>query len=88
MAARQNLFSGPVLELVPEPPDGERVRVALGTVPPLVAEVTREAVTALDLRRGCPGARQLQGHRRAHLRLSPAHRYESHHARLRSLIRA
>jgi molybdate transport system ATP-binding protein len=48
----QNLFTGPVMELVPEPPDGERVRVALGTVPPLVAEVTREAVAALDLREG------------------------------------
>jgi molybdate transport system ATP-binding protein len=48
----QNLFTGPVLELVPEPPEGERVRVALGTVPPLVAEVTREAVAALDLREG------------------------------------
>jgi molybdate transport system ATP-binding protein len=47
----QNLFTGPVLELVPEP-DGERVRVALGTVPPLVAEITREAVTTLDLREG------------------------------------
>jgi molybdate transport system ATP-binding protein len=47
----QNLFTGPVLELVPEA-DGERVRVVLGTVPPLVAEVTREAVAALELREG------------------------------------
>jgi molybdate transport system ATP-binding protein len=47
----QNLFTGPVLELAPEP-DGERVRVVLGTVPPLVAEVTREAVAALELREG------------------------------------
>ena len=51
-ASAQNLFTGPILELVPEPPDGERIRVALGTVPPLVAEVTRQAVTALDLREG------------------------------------
>jgi molybdate transport system ATP-binding protein len=48
----QNLFKGAILELVPEPPDGERVRVALGTTPPLVAEVTREAVQALGLREG------------------------------------
>jgi molybdate transport system ATP-binding protein len=48
----QNLFTGPILELAPEPPGGERVRVALGTVPPLVAEVTREAVAGLELREG------------------------------------
>ena len=51
-ASAQNLLSGPIVELVPEPPGGERVRVALGTVPPLVAEVTREAVAALQLREG------------------------------------
>jgi molybdate transport system ATP-binding protein len=51
-ASAQNLFTGPILELVPEPPDGDRVRVALGTLPPLVAEVTREAVAALKLREG------------------------------------
>jgi molybdate transport system ATP-binding protein len=51
-ASAQNLFTGPILELVPEPPGGERVRVALGTLPPLVAEVTREAVAAMDLREG------------------------------------
>jgi molybdate transport system ATP-binding protein len=51
-ASAQNLLTGPVLELVPEPPGGERLRVALGTTPPLVAEVTREAVDALELREG------------------------------------
>jgi molybdate transport system ATP-binding protein len=51
-ASAQNLFTGPILELVPEPPEGDRVRVALGTVPPLVAEVTREAVAAMELREG------------------------------------
>ena len=51
-ASAQNLFTGPVVEIVPEPPDGERVRVALGTTPPLVAEVTRGAVTGLGLREG------------------------------------
>ena len=51
-ASAQNLFTGPILEVVPEPPAGERVRIALGTTPPLVAEVTRDAVAALDLREG------------------------------------
>jgi molybdate transport system ATP-binding protein len=48
----QNVFRGPILELVPEPPASERVRVVLGTRPTLVAEVTREAVAALALREG------------------------------------
>jgi molybdate transport system ATP-binding protein len=48
----QNLFAGPILELVPEPPLGERVRVVLGTRPPLVAEITRHAAAALGLREG------------------------------------
>ncbi|MBA3658841.1 MAG: ABC transporter ATP-binding protein [Gemmatimonadales bacterium] len=48
----QNLFAGPILEVVPETPAGERVRVVLGTTPVLVAEVTRAGVTALGLREG------------------------------------
>ncbi|HUR94840.1 MAG TPA: ABC transporter ATP-binding protein [Gemmatimonadales bacterium] len=48
----QNVFRGPIMEVVPEPPGGERVRVVLGTTPVLVAEVTREAVDALRLRAG------------------------------------
>ncbi len=48
----QNIFAGSVVELIPEPPGGERVRVVLDTRPPLVAEVTREAVASLDLREG------------------------------------
>jgi molybdate transport system ATP-binding protein len=48
----QNVFAGPILELAPEPPGGERVRVVLGTRPPLVAEVTREAVASLGLAEG------------------------------------
>jgi molybdate transport system ATP-binding protein len=48
----QNVFVGPVLELVPEPPAGERVRVVLGTDPPLVAEVTEASVAALGLEEG------------------------------------
>jgi molybdate transport system ATP-binding protein len=50
----QNVFAGPVLELIPEPPGGERVRVVLATQPPLVAEVTREAVASLALTEGMP----------------------------------
>jgi len=50
----QNVFRGAVLEIVPEPPAGDRVRVALATSPPLVAEVTRQAVDALGLRPGMP----------------------------------
>jgi molybdate transport system ATP-binding protein len=48
----QNVFTGPIVELIPERPGGERVRVVLGTDPALVAEVTREAVAALALRQG------------------------------------
>jgi molybdate transport system ATP-binding protein len=48
----QNVFSGPVVELVPEPPFGDRVRVGLGTRPPLVAGVTRHAAETLGLREG------------------------------------
>lgn len=48
----QNVFVGRIAELVPEPPFGERVRVALATSPPLVAEVTRRAVESLGLRPG------------------------------------
>jgi molybdopterin-binding protein len=41
-----------IAELIPEPPNGERVRVALRTDPPLVAEVTDRAVERLGLREG------------------------------------
>jgi molybdopterin-binding protein len=51
----QNAFHGVVSELIPEPPSGgERVRVTLNTHPPLVAEVTSQAVIALGLREGEP----------------------------------
>jgi len=48
----QNVFRGRIVELVAEPPFGERVRVALDSTPPLVAEVTRYAVESLGLREG------------------------------------
>ncbi len=50
----QNVFAGPVLEILPEPPGGERVRVVVGTDPPLVAEVTEAAVASLGLHEGLP----------------------------------
>jgi molybdate transport system ATP-binding protein len=48
----QNVLRGQVEEILPEPPFGERVRVALTTHPPLVAEVTRSAVETLGIREG------------------------------------
>ena len=48
----QNVFYGPIEEIVPEPPYGERLRVALASQPPLVAEVTRHAAERLELAPG------------------------------------
>jgi molybdate transport system ATP-binding protein len=48
----RNVFAGTVEEIVPEPPAGDLVRVSIATTPPLIAEVTREAVEALGLRSG------------------------------------
>ena len=48
----RNVFAGVIQELVPEPPTGERLRVLLATSPPLIAEVTRDAVEGLGLREG------------------------------------
>ena len=48
----RNVLAGTIEELVPEPPTGELVRVSLATTPPLIAEVTRQAVEALGLRPG------------------------------------
>ena len=52
VGSAQNVLRGTVRELVAEPPFGERVRVALDSSPPVVAEVTAEAVAALGLREG------------------------------------
>ena len=51
-ATARNVFHAPISELAPEPPFGERVRVVLDARPPLVAEITAEAVRALGLREG------------------------------------
>lgn len=48
----QNTYIGSIMELVPEPPQGERVRVVLDTRPALVAEVTDRAVAQLGLHEG------------------------------------
>ena len=48
----RNVFRGRVVEIAPEPPRGERVRVALATRPPLVAEVTRQALESLGVTEG------------------------------------
>jgi len=48
----RNVLRGPVEDLQPEPPAGERLRVSLGTRPPLVAEITREAGERLGLTLG------------------------------------
>jgi molybdopterin-binding protein len=46
------VFEGEVVEIIPEPPAGERVRVVLNTRPTLVAEVTPEGLEGLSLREG------------------------------------
>lgn len=48
----RNVFSGPVLELLPEPPFGERLRVVIGPAPTFVAEITARAAEALGLAPG------------------------------------
>jgi molybdate transport system ATP-binding protein len=48
----RNVFVGRVMEIVPEPPNGERVRVALATTPPLVAEITSQAAERMGLTEG------------------------------------
>jgi len=48
----QNVFSGRIVELVPELPFGERLRVILDTRPPLVAQITVRAAQTLGLREG------------------------------------
>ena len=50
----RNVFAGVIEELAPEPPHGELVRVSLAGDLPLIAEVTRGAVEALDLKPGTP----------------------------------
>ncbi len=50
VGSAQNVFAGRIVELVPEPPFGERIRVVLDTKPPLVAQITARAMQSLNLR--------------------------------------
>jgi molybdate transport system ATP-binding protein len=50
----RNVFEGEIDEIVPEPPRAELARLSLATMPPLVAQVTREAIDELGL---APGRR-------------------------------
>ncbi len=45
----RNVISGPITEILPEPPYGERVRVVIGPAPVFVAEVTAAAAVQLGL---------------------------------------
>jgi molybdopterin-binding protein len=65
----RNVFEGAIEELVPEPPDGELVRVTLATRPPLIAEVTRQGVEALGL---APGRRVFASFKAAGVLVVPA----------------
>ncbi len=51
-SSAQNVLRGPVEEIQPEPPHGDRLRVSLATRPPLVAELTRAAAERLGLGAG------------------------------------
>src|SRR4029077_5790242 len=46
VGSAQNIFHGEVTEVVPQPPDGERVRVVLRTRPPLVTQAQRATRSA------------------------------------------
>jgi len=50
----QNVFYGPIGDLVPAPPFGDRVRVAVESKPPIVAEVTKHTIETLGLKSGLP----------------------------------
>jgi molybdate transport system ATP-binding protein len=62
----RNVFEGAIEELVPEPPDGELVRVSLATTPRLIAEVTRQAVESFGL---YPGRRVFASFKAAGVRV-------------------
>ena len=48
----RNVFAGVIEEIVPEPPDGELLRISVASTPPVIAQVTRAAVAALALAPG------------------------------------
>jgi molybdate transport system ATP-binding protein len=49
VGSARNVFVGPIEELVPEPPFGDRLRVVIGPAPSFVAEVTAAAAHQLGL---------------------------------------
>jgi molybdate transport system ATP-binding protein len=48
----RNVFAGPIEEIVPEPPAGERLRVSIASRPPMVAEITRGSALIMRLEPG------------------------------------
>jgi molybdate transport system ATP-binding protein len=52
VGSARNVLKGPIEELLPEPPSGDRVRVLLATHPAIAAQVTQAAADALGLRTG------------------------------------
>lgn len=50
--ADSNLVHGEIVEVMPQPPDGERVRVRLATEPLLLAEIDREELAQLGVEEG------------------------------------
>jgi molybdate transport system ATP-binding protein len=53
-SSARNRISGPIAEILPEPPYGERVRVVIGPPPAFVAEITAGAAEQLQLEVGQP----------------------------------
>jgi molybdate transport system ATP-binding protein len=47
-----NVLRGPVEDVIPEPPDGDLVRVVVATRPALIAQVTRRSAESLGVERG------------------------------------
>lgn len=52
LGSARNVFVGPVEEIAPEPPSGERVRISIGSKPPIVAEITRGSAIVMGLEPG------------------------------------
>ena len=52
LGSARNVFVGQVEEIVPEPPAGDRMRVSIGSKPPMVAEITRGSALGMKLEPG------------------------------------
>ncbi len=53
-ASARNHLRGVVLEIAPEPPNGDTLRVTLASTPPITAQITRASAQALGLAVGVP----------------------------------